>query len=286
MYFVKYSDEGTNSPFVARMFSGILEIRDLYINTNGDPRNKQITLGQFNKFYEPIRNSLEISLISTRALTEICSELSDAGRKGELTLLHPGGGFSLTNTKGPFIQKEFATVIEQSAIAIKNHLPRLVEYLFELKIGFLFQNEANFVKAMENLNNQNLSPLVQYFQSVRMWTDLLINGIWNKTKHSDWKLRSPDLKIIQLPEVQVNLPRVFDTPVDIFSLQTINWCCLLVEDLLVYGFNFHRFSPIRILEIPKEERIHHQKKRFQAYPKFQAPAPFGPIFDYESLEII
>ena len=150
--------------------------------------------------------------------------------------------------------------------------------LFGLKIGFLFQKEVNFNNGLENLNTECLTSLSHYLRSVRFWTNQLVNDIWNSAKHSDWKLSAPDLRIIELPAVQVNLPRVFDTPVDLFALQTVNRCCLLVEDLIVYGFHFHRSSPILIMEIPKETRIYHQNKRFQAYPKFQGMTISDPLF--------
>lgn len=283
-FFVKQADEGTNSPFVARMFLGILELRDLIIMTNNDPRNLQVTRENFDHLYEPVRSFLEIALDAARSLNKISIGLVETGHNGELAKLYPGGGFELINTKGTQIQKEFASVIEHSAIAIKNHLPKLMEQIFGIKIGFLFQNDPDFEKAISGLNSDGLIPLAHYLQSVRFWSNQLIKDIWNQSKHSNWKLNPPKLTIITLPIVHVDLPQVFDIPVNHYAFQVINRCCLLVEDLIVYGFQFHRSSPIGVMEIAHGERLQYQNRRFKAYRKLHGMIPSDPKFN-DDLEI-
>ena len=51
---LKRFNEGTNSPFIARLFLGLLDIRDLLEAGNIDPRNKQISRHQFDKLHYPL----------------------------------------------------------------------------------------------------------------------------------------------------------------------------------------------------------------------------------------
>jgi hypothetical protein len=265
--FVRLSKEGTNSSFVARMFQGILEIQDLIIMTNNDPRNVQISEQQFFTLYEPIRSHLEIALKSSRDLNSICKNLIDDGLLGNLFKTYPDGGSELINTKQLDIQKEFDALISNSSIAIKTHLQRLLKEIYGFDIGFLFQKEKNFNEGLSNLELIDKKLITKYLQSVRKWTEQLINDIWNIGKHEYWRLNPIELKITKKPIVHVTLPKIFGMPIDSFAILTLNRCCKLVEDLIIYGFNNHRYSSIIIKEVPIKLRQKNKNRRFRAYPK-------------------
>lgn len=271
--FTRMRDEGSNSPFVARMFVGILEIRDLILMTNNDPRNIQITRQQFDKLYEPIRNSLEMSLISARTIAQLHNELRYLGLKGELIKNSTDGGRIFINNKGPILKKEFHSVVEHASIAIKTYLPKLLTEIFGFDIGFLYQKEKEFHKRINELRSDKLDPLGDYLFSVRFWTNQLIGELWNQMKHTYWKMDDPKLIVIEANRVHVLIPEIIGTPIDLLSFKIINRCCLLVEDLIVYGFQFHRSTPIIMMEIESSNRKEYGNKRFTPSPKFPGMRP-------------
>jgi len=48
---IRESEWGTTHPFIARMFVGILEIRDLTVMSSTDPRNRKVAPSHFDELY-------------------------------------------------------------------------------------------------------------------------------------------------------------------------------------------------------------------------------------------
>ena len=167
-FYEKRSDEGSNSTFVARMFMGVLELRDLIIMSNNDPRNRQVDQNKFDQLYEPIRNSLEIALGDARSLKKLSSELIKSGRAGKLIKFYDNGGYELSNTKESQIQSGFTSVINHSSIAIKTHLQSFLKEICDFDIGFLFQKENLFKKQLDEFT---LISLHNYFKASRIWSE-------------------------------------------------------------------------------------------------------------------
>lgn len=261
---VKLADEGTNSPFIARMFAGILDLRHLIVITNNNPLNIQITKRQFDRLYEPIRSNLSIALEAARSLNTISNQLIEDGLQGKLVETFSDGNFGFVNTRGPLIQKEFDSLVEHSVVAIRTHLNRFLTDIFDIDIGKLFDKKSRFEAYLQELNLQNSGDLSAYLKDIRSWSDPLIDGIWNQTKHANYRLSEPLLELMAFPNVTVTLPQVCNTPVNRYGFKTINRCCIFVEDMIVYGFQYLRHSPIRIIEIPLVDRPRYENKRFRA----------------------
>jgi hypothetical protein len=260
-------DEGTNSPFIARMFNGILEIRNLIDMSNDEiPINKQISKEFFDSLYDPIFQSLRISLISAREIDKLCNFYTDVNNRDQIVTFR-NSVVEFDKTKNIQIQKEFSSIIENSSIAIKNHLQALLKEVFDLNIGCLFQSEDNFNQGIATLAEYKLFVLARYLKSIRFWTHHLIEEIWNGSKHKKWKLDSVGLKLETNSGHKIILPEINNTPVNIFSNQLVNRCCLVVENLIVYGVLYNRSIPINVVEIPKMDRYVYLNKRFKVIPK-------------------
>lgn len=285
-FLIKKSDEGTNSKFTTRMFLGVIELRNHLEMTNNDPRNIQINKDRFDQLYDPIRNSLEIALLSCRKLNSVCNRLINDGLEGKLITSHSGNSFELIDNQFPIIQKEFLSVVSNSSIAIKNHLQVLLKEVYSFDIGGLFTNDKDFNnKFINNLSNNGQSQIVDYFVFVRSWSNQLINEIWNESKHSNWNLEPTKFDTTYKPRVFVDLPLVKEVPINIYAYQILNRSCVLVEDMLVHGFNFYRNSPILFLEIDNKFRSDHQNRRFQPSPKLSGMVIPIPFFK-DTIEII
>jgi hypothetical protein len=226
--FVEVIDEGTSQPYVARLFSGVAEIRDKTLHSNE-------TKKQFDVAYEPLMKSL----IATRKLQKQIQSLGTE-KAGELK-----------------------RSVRECLLNFKRILVALlsVSKVLNVNIDFALGDDHQFEKGIEGLKKGH-PTLAEFLAGSRNdWLAGLL-PILEEAKNGDGFLakpqgdvlksgKSPDGLLIEGVQAIDFLSRVFDR------------LSVLIEGTCIYGFARLLPQSLSIREIPLAERPTEFPRRFE-----------------------
>lgn len=251
MIFQKMTDEGTTSPFVARLFFGILNFRD-------DVFKDEIKRLEFDAAFSSVITELQ----NARAtLGELEKTLQDHVRRvanGEVARIR-GNSIEIDENIDRQSSKLLEDFLNASVRAIKHGMQTLIQTL-QVDIGFLFQKQNRFVQALAVLT-QSDTALADYLEKVRPWSEHLVN-LRNNVEHNGWKLTK--VKYVAGPKVvTAELPEIEGQKVLEFVAFMLDRLFCLTEDVAVHCLQKHMPTGISITEIALDERDPKCCVRFQ-----------------------
>jgi len=182
----KMADEGTSSPFMARLFLNILGLRKATLETKAD-------IDAFEKPYELVL----MSSITVRDLArEIGELLADHRSK-----IERGVGVRIdgrTVHMDEPIDKELRRLVE-SFLNSSNRIMltgmKEVAKAIQLDIGFFFKKESTFLNGVAALDGSD-PALAAYCRKARIWSDAL-NTVRNDMEHNFWSVPRVQYRIAQ-----------------------------------------------------------------------------------------
>lgn len=258
---LKYLDEGSSSPFMARLIIGVLKLRDeCYLNkfSESEGENKRLA---FDKAHVPLFKSC---MSSRDAAVNGLKTINDHLHKidsGEIVKISDKQ-FDIQESINEPLREEVEKFINQSVITIKSRLQSMLKNIFNIDIGFVFQNEKNFQNGINNLIILGNVVLAKYLEQTRnIWLSKLID-LRNRQEHDGWTIEFLKYKIDHNNKVEVILPKIDDEETVEFLLKTINRVILFVENMLVYALSIHVKDPLFVKEIPPKERDSKSPQRF------------------------
>jgi len=262
----KVSDEGSTSPFMARIFMGILEFRDqLYLlSTHGAQRNRK--QDEFDMRFKPV---LEASQATRDAAVEGLNVLKNHVQRieeGEVVRFRKNQYDILENVDANLSQ-EVDKLVDQGIVAIKSGLQDMLRELFDLDIGFLFQNDQRFADGTAELRSNGEQELADYLVDIRQTWLSNLQDLRNRHEHHGWSLDPLAYRMTEPNKVRVHLPSVDGVAVDRFLKRTANRVLLFVENMLVFSMSRHIQHPIFVKEIPHHARNPIDPKRFALAPR-------------------
>lgn len=264
--FLKHSNEGTRSPFIARLFLGLLEIRNLLELGNANPRNKQIARQQFDKFHYPLFMALQATRDAAVEIIETVSNHKDALAAGQIVTIQRNT-FAVNQTIDFKLNQAVGKLLDHGLIASKDRLQKIIPYLYDLDIGFLYQKPSRYDEGIANFRENVNSEYADYLKYVRTVWLHEFQELRNEREHQGWTLGRVDYLFNPPDKVTAMFPEVGNLPVDEFALRSVNRICLFVENVIAYGFQISRRSPIFLVEISEEMRDPSNCQRFTAVPK-------------------
>jgi hypothetical protein len=247
----KMADEGTASPFMARLFLNILDLRKSALETKTD-------VDAFEKPYELV-------LMSSIILRDLAREI------GELITDHRckierGAGVRIdgrTVRLDEPIDKELRRLME-SFLNSSNRVMltgmKEVAKALHLDIGFFFKKESTFLNGVAALHGTN-PDLAAYCQKARTWSDML-NTVRNEMEHNFWSVPRVQYRIDQ-GSVVVLEPEVMGRTVCNFTTVVTDRILCFVEDICVHGLQRRMPESISITEIPLAQRPEIRPERFR-----------------------
>jgi len=247
----KVSDEGTQTPFIARLFLGILKMRDL-IMSDPDERNK------FDTLYDVALSSIRTARKSAQRIAELWQEHSRKVTSGEVARLQ-GQTLHIMESIDDEFRKEVETFVIAAGRTIKEGMQKFADEA-HVDIGFLFQKQASFETELAALEAANRA-LADYLRQTRSWSERLQESR-NAIEHNGWILprithsREADtIKAIQ--------PSISGQPVTEFVSFVFDRVACFVEELSAYCIQRQMPALMTIAEIPVGERPEEAPERFR-----------------------
>ena len=247
----KLADEGSSSPFVARLLMGILRLRDMVFPDDLKRR-------EFDKAYDFVI----MTLLNTRtALQEILRMLAEHIQKvsqGEIARLR-GQTIQIDVTIDTILWKESADFLNNAVRALK-HGMQTVTTVLQVNIGFLFQKSNSFDKGLTALEKS--SPLLAaYLRETRKWSELLIDSRI-ALEHAGWML--PRIKYLEASgAIRVEEPQISGEPVSEFVQYMMDRISCFVEEVTTHCFQAQMPAGFTVTEIPLAQRDPEIPERFQ-----------------------
>lgn len=247
----KLANEGTSSPFVARLYLGLLRLRDVIFP---DPDSQQAFDELYKSIIENLMNTRSTSAAILGLLNGHFKDLSE-GKVGELQ----GNTIRIKKTIDNNLSKEVDSFLNSSVRTIKHGMQELIKVLGG-DIGFLFKKEATFKKKLQEM--EQLDPLLAaYLRETRKWSEPLIFSR-NAIEHYGWVL--PRIKYKEVSGViHAEEPEISGRKVSDFVKFMIDRICCFVEEVTAHCLQAQMPEGISITEIPLDERDPEIVERFQ-----------------------
>ena len=249
----KAYDEGTSTPFYARLFAGILGLRDKVFMEHGE-REK------FDANFEAVLSALESTRSAAHEIVDAEHNHQKKLATGEIVKFR-GTVPQINEDINRVLRKNTETFLNSAVRALKDGMQRLVEN-FGVDIGFLYKKQSPFLAGVKKLRDSDPYLADYLVQTRQMWSERLIDT--RNKLHSGWVLErvkySADLKQKQ---VKMTLPLVDNEPISQFVMEMLDRSCCFVEELTAYTLQKHLPEFISLTEIPPTERKPEFPERFR-----------------------
>lgn len=246
----KIADEGTSSPFMARLFFGMGRLRDAVFD-DSKKRN------EFDKAYQFVLNTLMNARETSNEIIQTLTEHSAEVSQGKIARLK-GHVIHVDQSIDSKLRNEVAEFLNSAVRVLKDGMQNLATFL-QMNIGFLYMKKPAFEKGITALA-QTQPELAAYLQETRKWSDSLI--ICRNSLHEGWMVPGVTYKETLLT-IQAVEPEVSGQPVSVFVNYMLDRLCFFVEEVSAYGLQAQMPSGASITEIPVSDRKADCPERFQ-----------------------
>jgi hypothetical protein len=245
----KYHDEGSSSPFMARLYMGILRLRDIVFRDD--------TRKIFDEPYNYVMENLVNTRSTSQEIISLVSNHFDALAKGEVGKLQ-GQTIRIQKTIDKQLRKEVESFLNSAVRAFKQGMQNLVKAL-GVDIGFLFQNEGAFNKGIARLEGTDPS-LAAYLKETRKWSQRLINAR-NDIEHGSWML--PKVRYHEVNRIiHAEEPEISGEGVSDFVNFILDRLCCFVEEVTAHCLQAKMPEEFSLTEIAFSERNPEIPERF------------------------
>lgn len=247
----KFADEGSSSPFMARLFMGILRLRDAGF-TNGADRDK------FDKTYDFVMTNLLNARTSAQDIQRLVREHVQKVSDGTIARM-AGSAIQVDEAIDKTLRKELDAFLNSAVRVLKQGTQELATS-FNMDLGFLFQKSTTFENGLSALSTAD-AHLAAYLGNVRSWSERLVESR-NDIEHRGWTL--PRIKYSeQHGGIRAEEPQVSNQPVSEFVPFIFDRLTCFVDEFTSHCLQARMPSGISITEIPLSEREPEAPERFR-----------------------
>jgi len=245
------ANEGSSSPFMARLFIGILHLRDVVFAAGAD-RHK------FDKAYETVLTNLINARTSSQEIERVIGEHFRRVSDGTIARIR-GNAIQVDESISAPLGKEVDAFLNCAVRALKGGMQGVVR-LCRIDMGFLFQKTPAFEKGMSALTTKD-PQLAAYLRQARTWSERLLDSR-NAVEHYGWTL--PQVRYSeQSGRIRVEEPHVSNQPVSEFVAFMFDRLSCFIEDVAAHCLQGCIPASISIAEIPLPERNAETPERFR-----------------------
>ncbi len=238
----KVADEGTNSPFVARLVFGVMVIRDaVYDNKVGRDR--------FDDLYDPVLSGLRDIREASQNIGKEWEQHRAKVDSGEIASTH-GSTIRISEHIDRSLRRDLESFLNTAVRTIKRSLQVLAEDL-GVNIGFLFQKESPFKAGVTKIRASD-PVLANYLLATRDWSEPLVlmrNNLEHGTISSPKVTYSRDSFRVTAEE-----PRFEGQPITEFTDEVLVRICCFVEEITVFCLSKKLPGGFEVTEEPVAER--------------------------------
>lgn len=243
----KLADEGASSPFMARLFMGVLKLGD--------------TLGNEKQGFEAAYHPLIMTLLEITTAKELSDAYRDHVSKiaaGTIVQMQ-GPTVHITDSIDRQLAKKVDEFLTSATRSFKDKMQRVTNAL-GVNIGFLYQKPDSFERGVVAFAQVD-APLAAYLRDARRWGDALVRAR-NGLEHGGWQL--PRIAYtVNAGTITASEPPLDGQPVTEFVKQMTDRLMCFVEDVTVHCINRRMPSAMSITEIPSPQRSVEMPMRFQ-----------------------
>jgi hypothetical protein len=247
----KIADEGTSSPFIARLSLGLIKLRDVALHDHTKHE-------AFDKAYEFVFMTAMNIRATSQKIAEMFAEHECKIFAGEIARLQ---GYMIHIDES--IDRELRKHVEDflnSAVRLLKQGMQNVAKILQLNIGFLFQKDSAFENGVTALATTH-PKLAVYLRETRKWSEHLISSR-NAIEHEGWVL--PRVVYTEhAGRIHTAEPHISSQPVTAFVQYMMDRLCCFIEDVTVYALQAQMPDGVSLTEIPLAQRNPQCIERFQ-----------------------
>jgi len=242
-------DEGTSSPFPARLMGQMFNLRDKLIR---DKKKRQA----FNNAYNPILDNFMELKTTVKELKEIQDQHLKEVAEGGAVIIHPNRQISVIrpiDTRYRALIKDFFIKGEMIISGIPG-----VGKEFDIRIGFFFGDANKFKKGVDKLRvawKELCEPVIQDLEYARSTWYKDFNDIRNDIEHKTLKVPPIEYHLDGNAKVSVHFPDFVPNHSVLVTMEHLTDRILeLLEDCIVFMFATRLEPGLLIKIIPENER--------------------------------
>jgi hypothetical protein len=249
----KVADEGTTTPFMSRVFMGMLQLRDTAF-----PKDKERE--EFDKSFDAALTPLMSARTAAEEILKLWStHMADiaSGRGVRIT----ADGLEVVGDFHRSFRRAIDSFLYDAAKALKEGTQKAGKASGR-DIGFLFQKQNAYQKGLEALWNSD-PVLAQYIEKTRdRWSERLINAR-NNLDHCGWTLPKTQYEVLNGTQLIAHPPVIDGTPAAEFVAHMLDRLSCFIEEFLTHCFQARLPSGAEITEIPVQYRAPQAPQRFK-----------------------
>lgn len=256
----KTRDEGTGNPYIARMFLGMFELRDMALSCLYPTENQEKVRFEFDKIYGPVLDALDACRKSTRELEALWANYIKKIEMG-LIVSFDKNTIHVSESIDKELRDLITSILTNGVIALKG--TQNVTNFWGLDIGCLFMKEDNFQKGIEAMRTANELLLADFLTKVRnTWSESFISRR-NSIEHQGWLLPQVRFLSVLSNGIGINEPVIDGIPVTKYARLMTNSLISTIENIVAYAIQRVIVYPMIIVEIPQNEREPQKVLRFR-----------------------
>jgi hypothetical protein len=247
----KLADEGSSSPFMARIFLGILRLRDAAFP---DPATRD----EFDKLYDFVISAVYNARTASQNISRMWDEHVRKIKSGEV-VHQRGTHIQITETIDKDLRREVESFLNAGTRALKTGMQNLGKSL-NVDIGFLFRKPESFEKGIAGLEKTE-PELAEYLRRTRLWSEPLLKSR-NDLEHEAGVLS----RVTYTPAgngVAATEPVVAGIPVTQFVGHSFDRLICFVEEFAVHCLKRQLPPGIAITELALADRLAEAPERFR-----------------------
>lgn len=247
----KLADEGSSSPFIARLYLGILRLRDVVFPDNAE---RDI----FDKPYHLVMETMLNTRSTSQEIVQLVADHFSKLAKGEVGQFR-GHTIHIENPIDKELRKEVETFLNGAVRTLKQGMQEVTKCL-QFNIGFLFKKHHGFETGVTELKKSD-PLLAAYLNETRKWSERLINSR-NAIEHEGWIL--PKVRYFEVSGlICADEPKISGQKVSDFVKFIMDRLICFVEEVTAHCLKARMPAGITVTEIPLSQRESDMPQRFQ-----------------------
>jgi len=248
----KFADEGSSSPFMARLLLSLFKLRDAAL-AEGVERDR------FDKVYQAVTTLLLDARARMRKIAAVWEGHAGRVQAGEVARVR-GHAIHVDENVDHKLGQEMDAFLNAATRALKTGMQTLALEL-DVNIGFLFQKQAAFEAGLGALAAQD-PPFAAYVEQARArWSETLLSRR-NAIEHDGWRL--PDVTYVRSGSgVGARAPLVDGQEVVPYAGFMFDRLSCFVEEVTAHLLQRRLIDGVTITEVPPDKRAAVAPERFR-----------------------
>lgn len=246
----KMADEGTSSPFIARLSLGILRFRDIVL-----PERAQHE--KFDEAYDFVFTTVSNMRSNAKKVVDMIAAHRASVASGRVARLR-GHTINIEESVDLELHNAVAEFLNSAVRLLKDAMQKLLIVL-SLNVGCLYRTSGRFKTEIAMLRKTD-PALADYLEETRKWSERLISV--RNDLHNGWLLPKFAYKE-NGGTIDVDEPEIADQAASEFVSHMTDRVCCFVEDVLIHSLQARMPSGLSVAEIPIPERKPVCPERFE-----------------------